>query len=45
MGGACSTHGRDEKCVYNFDRKNVNGRNHSEDLGINGKVLEWILGK
>jgi hypothetical protein len=25
---------------------NVNGRDHSEDLGVDGKImLEWILGK
>jgi len=35
MGGACRTHGRDEK-----------GRDYSEDLSIEGKVLlEWSLGK
>jgi hypothetical protein len=41
MGGACSTHRRDEKCV-----QNPKGREHSEDIGIDGRiVLEWILGK
>jgi hypothetical protein len=35
MGAACSAHGRDEK-----------GRDHSEDLDIDGKIiLESILGK
>jgi hypothetical protein len=30
----------------NFSRKNQRGREHLEDLGVNGKIiLEWILGK
>jgi hypothetical protein len=34
IGGACSTHGKDENCI------------HSEDAGVDGKIiLEWILGK
>jgi len=37
-------HMRDEKCIQNFGQK-IKGRNHSEDLGIDGMiVLEWILG-
>jgi len=29
-----------------FWSKNLEGRDHSEDLGIDGKItLEWILGK
>jgi hypothetical protein len=37
MGGACSTHGRDEKLIQNFGRKpeHVDGR----------IILEGILGK
>jgi len=45
MGGSCSTHGRDEKCMQNL-LENLKGRNHSEDLGEDGrKILEWITGK
>jgi len=43
MVEACSTHGRDERCLQNFGRK---GRDHSEVLGVNRRIiLEWILGK
>jgi hypothetical protein len=37
-------HGRDEK-VMQFWLENLKGRDHSEDLGVDGKILEWILGK
>jgi hypothetical protein len=43
MGGACKMHGRAEECVQNLGQK---GRDHSEDLGVDGKItLEWILKK
>jgi hypothetical protein len=39
MGGSCSMYGEDEKCV-----QNLKGRNHSEDPGINVRlILECIL--
>jgi hypothetical protein len=25
--------------------ENLKGRDHLEDLGIDGRILEWILGK
>jgi hypothetical protein len=25
--------------------ENLKGRDHSEDLGVDGRILEWILGK
>jgi hypothetical protein len=28
-----------------FLSENLKGRDHSEDLGIDGKILEWTLGK
>jgi hypothetical protein len=44
--GACSTHGMDEKCIQNSGRKNLEGRDHAEDLGIDERIiLDWILGK
>jgi len=46
MGGACNTNGRHEKCTQNNGRKNLKGTDHSEDLGVAGKItLEWILVK
>jgi hypothetical protein len=42
-GGACSKHGKDEKCIKISVGK---GRDHSEDLGVDEEtILEWILGK
>jgi hypothetical protein len=48
MGGACSTHEKDEKCIQNICLENLKGRYHMEDLGVNGKIIlqvDWILGK
>jgi hypothetical protein len=28
-----------------FWLENLNGRDYAEDLGVDGKILEWILGK
>jgi len=28
-----------------FWLENLKGRDHSEDLGMNGRILEWILEK
>jgi hypothetical protein len=45
MGGACSTHGRDEKTYQNFIRK-PEGKGTLGHLGVDGRItLEWILGK
>jgi hypothetical protein len=42
-----STHERDENCIHTVSwLKNLKGRTHQEDLGVDGKVvLERILGK
>jgi hypothetical protein len=43
MGGACSTHGKDEK--YKILVGKPEGKNNSKNLGVDGKIiLEWILG-
>jgi hypothetical protein len=45
MSGACRTHGRDEKFVV-FWLENLKGRDHSEDMDIDGRIiLGWVLRK
>jgi len=39
MSGACSTHGSNDKCIQYFYCKNLKGRDHSVDLGVDGKVI------
>jgi hypothetical protein len=39
MGGTCNAHGRDEKCTQNSGRKTRRGTDHSEDLGVNGRII------
>jgi hypothetical protein len=44
MGGECSTH--DMKNVYNIVVEKPEAENHSEDLGVDRRIiLEWIVGK
>jgi hypothetical protein len=38
MGGACSTQERLEICTK-FWSKNLKGRDHSDDLGIDGRII------
>jgi len=46
MGRVYSTHGRDDESLQNFGRKNLNERDHLEDLSIDETItLERILGK
>jgi hypothetical protein len=46
MSGTCRTHGRGEIFYTIFWLENLKVRDHSEDLGVDGKViLECILGK
>jgi hypothetical protein len=39
MGGVCSTHGRDEKCVRNLLSENQKGRENLGDLGVGGRIV------
>jgi len=46
MDEACSTDWRCEKCIQNFGMENLTGRDHSENLGVDGRIiLELILQK
>jgi hypothetical protein len=38
-------HTEDDKCIQNFGRKRLKGRDHLEDLDADGSLLEWILEK
>jgi hypothetical protein len=45
MGGSYSIHGRLEMHTICY-LENLKGRDHSEDLDIDGKIiLEWFFGK
>jgi len=44
MGRACDIHWRGEKCIQYFGWNTIKGRDHSEDIGVDGRImLEWIL--
>jgi hypothetical protein len=46
VGGACSTYGRNEKCVEIFFSENVKGKNIFEDLSVDERIiLKWVLKK
>jgi hypothetical protein len=30
---------RDKKCIQNFDRKNLKGRDHPENVGVDGRII------
>jgi hypothetical protein len=46
MGGACGTHGRDEKFIQNFGWKNLKGRDNLEGVGVEGRIIwDGLLGK
>jgi hypothetical protein len=45
IGGTCSMHGRDEKCIQNFHRK-PEGKRTLGRLRVDGRIiLEWIIRK
>ena len=38
MGGACSTHGGQERCIQGFGGRSE-GKNHLEDPGVDDRIL------
>jgi hypothetical protein len=45
MSQACSTHGSNEMYTE-FWSGNLKGRDHMEDLGVDGRIIiEWVLKK
>jgi hypothetical protein len=46
MYRTCSTHGGNEKWVHNAKLESLKGRDHPEDLGVDGRItLKYNLGK
>jgi hypothetical protein len=35
---------REKRTAYNILVENLKGRDHSEDLGVEGRISEWISG-
>jgi hypothetical protein len=44
LGGACSTYGRQERCIQGFGRE-TRERDHLEDLGIGGRIILKLIFK
>jgi hypothetical protein len=46
MGSTSITFGTDENCAPNSGQKNLKGRDHLEELDVDGRIiLEWTLKK
>jgi hypothetical protein len=46
MGGACSTYGGEERCMWGFGWENLRERDHLENPCIDGRIiLRWIFRK
>jgi hypothetical protein len=43
-GGACSTYGREERCVQGFGGV-PEGKRYLEDPGKDGRIIRWIVRK
>jgi hypothetical protein len=39
MGETYSTHGSEDKFIQDFSCKNLKGRDHSEDVDVDGKII------
>ena len=48
MGGACSTYGKQERCIQGFGRAKLREIHHFEELGVDGRIIlkcifnKWI---
>jgi hypothetical protein len=45
MGGACGTHGRQERCTQGFGGGHLRERDHLEDLSVEGTILLKLIFK
>ena len=46
MGGECGMYGGEERCIQGSGGGHLMERDHSEDPGIDGRIiLRWILRK
>jgi len=46
MGGACGTHGRQERCIQGFGGETCwRERGHLEDPGIDGRIIIKLIFK
>jgi hypothetical protein len=43
MEGTCNTHGDDVKCIQNFSRKNLKGRENLGDTGVDGRIKNMCV--
>jgi hypothetical protein len=46
MGGTCGTYRGEDRCIKGFGRKNLEVRDHLEDVRTHGKIiLLWFFRK